>query len=428
MTDIGMDFSVTSVPPDGQRWFCELDGRLHSRPRQGSFNPESPLLAALTAYCENLDAPSDKAHDHWRAPLDHQPGGLFLSAPTSTAKAAVAAFYHHGWVAGLEVLSKQNRLLDRVLRSLAPKHQVGGHRPLMAAHPTDKELAVAFREDVVRVVGWAKGQAHDFKSKFRVLCLGWRPYAHHLVAGCAAGLLVWSAKQENKQYSDLPMSTGRHCLLPSPNSCPVAAVAWQPKGDYLVAAAGNELYLVRPETEHWWLLPRGAAAHLLLWSPCGRRLLAASSGASFHLWNAATWTAERWTVARGSLVAAAFSPDGRLMLFGDEAGLYCLPTDGQAFLIEQTRVTALAWDGTVLAAIHHGSAAVHVYSTRTDPQLNIRPYFVIDGKEGEIASSINFFPGAKGASLLVILWSSGRVQSFPFTTQEAFSKANSRRF
>jgi len=90
-------------------------------------------------------------------------------------------------------------------------------------------------------------------------------------------------------------------------------VAWHPKGGYLVSAAGSELYLVRSETEHWWLLPTTAAEHLLLWSPCSRRLLAASS--FFHLWNVTTWTAERWTVARGSSMAGAFSSDCCLMLF-----------------------------------------------------------------------------------------------------------------
>jgi len=169
------------------------------------------------------------------------------------------------------------------------------------------------------------------------------------------------------------MNMNRRHLLQPPNNSPISTLAWHPQGDYLVAAAGRNLYLLRPETEHWWPLPRSQAIHLLLWSPCGSRLLSATFGAAFYMWNAATWTSERWTVARGRLVAACFSPNGRLMIFGDEAGLYCLPTDGPAFLVEQTRVTALAWNGTLLAAVHVGSDAVHIYGTQTEPQLNIRP-------------------------------------------------------
>jgi len=169
------------------------------------------------------------------------------------------------------------------------------------------------------------------------------------------------------------MCMNRRRLLKTPNNCPVATFAWHPQGDYLVAAAGADLYVVRPETEHWWPLPRGQAVHLTIWSPCGSRILTASYGTAFHIWNAATWTSERWTVARGRLVAACFSPNGRLIIFGDEAGLYCLPMDGPAFLIEQTRVSALSWNGNLLAAVHHGSDSVHIYGTQIEPQLNIRP-------------------------------------------------------
>ncbi|XP_059472362.1 aladin-like [Neocloeon triangulifer] len=430
MTEESMDFTVTPVPPEGHRWFCELDGRLHSRPRQTPFTSinGSPLISSVAAFCESLDAPSDKAHgEQWRAPLEHQPGGLFLAAPTSLAKAFAATFYHHGWTAAIEMLAHSNvHPLGRVLRRLVSpvKHQAGGHHPLLAAHPTAPLLAVACREDVVRVVGWAKTQAHDFKAKHRVLCLAWRPYAQYLVAGCAAGLLIWSAKQENK-YSDLV--SGKHNLLRAPNGRPVTTVSWHPKGDLLVAVAGRQMYLVRPETEHWWPLPQSHAPQLLIWSPCGHRLLTASTGAVFHLWDTATWTAERWTVSRGSLVAACFSQNGRLLIFGDEAGIYCLPPDGPAFLVDQTRVAALAWNGDLLAAVHYNSDVVHIYSTQTEPQLNIRPNFIIGGKEGESPSAIEFFPSIKGATVLVILWSSGRTQAFPFTTEVEFCRYHNQK-
>jgi len=224
MFDAGMDFSVTHAPPEGHRWVCEIDGRLCSEPKvQNSQNTDdSPLVCAVKVcaikravfplthiililpvfiifqcYAGSFNALNEKPHELWRAPLEQQPGGLFLAAPSTQGKAFVTALYHNGLVAALEVLAKHNSFFSRVVRLLAsPPVLEGDHHPLLAPHPTSAEVAVAVREDMVRLMAGTDRLATDFKTKHRVLCLAWRPYATNLAAGCSAGLLLWTCNYQ----------------------------------------------------------------------------------------------------------------------------------------------------------------------------------------------------------------------------------------
>lgn len=155
------------------------------------------IICVLQNYACAFDALNDKPHEVWRAPQEQQPGGLFLSAPSTQAKAVVTAYYQNGLASALEVLAKNNPLLNRLVRLLAaPQVLEGDHMPLLASHPTSTEVAVAVREDQVRLIAVGDRLATDFKTKHRVICLAWRPYATHLAAGCVAGLILWTCNYQ----------------------------------------------------------------------------------------------------------------------------------------------------------------------------------------------------------------------------------------
>jgi hypothetical protein len=54
-----MEFTMTHSPPEGQRWICEVDGRLYSAPKTQNIgsNASSSILSIMVmfAFCLNLE-------------------------------------------------------------------------------------------------------------------------------------------------------------------------------------------------------------------------------------------------------------------------------------------------------------------------------------------------------------------------------------
>ena len=254
-----------------------------------------------------------------------------------------------------------------------------------------------------------------------------------------AGVAVWTVDP-----SSLVSRPSSSCLvrLVRPGHAPVTQVQWSGCGRLLASScpADTRVHVWSVEAGQCDTVARagGGGAALLRWSRDSKRLLVASPGAVFRVWDtlAAAWTADRWTVGggRGRVAAAAWSPDSGHLLFAttEEAVLYCVSFRGQGEaavpLMDLSRVELegggaggglvqdIVWDNTghrVAVTFRHTSA---VCLLRTKPgQARLSPIgWVVGSGPEEVPLCAQFQgAGAEWGAVLTVVWSSGRVQHLP---------------
>ena len=167
----------------------------------------------------------------------------------------------------------------------------------LAWHPHTTKLALAFRDDTVRVIS-GDSQATQPLLKYAgmkgVSCLAWQPCgASQLAVGCQAGVLVWTV--EPGSVVSRPSSS---CVTRlTGQQGPVVGVSWAPDGGLLAACSpGDGSVLVwSPASQAREHLHKvgGGGVSLVHWAPDSRRLFSGTPGSTFRVWNTADWTCDR---------------------------------------------------------------------------------------------------------------------------------------
>jgi len=323
----------------------------------------------------------------------------------------------------------------------------------IAWHPHCNKLAVATREDVVLVyTGPALNPVVVRHSSQRdVSSLAWRPLCSaQLAVGCALGVAIWTVDP-----ASLGTRPSASCLTQLLHNTSVNSLCWDPSGKYLASgcAKDSSLYIWNVENREATLLQKfgGGGFTFLSWSPSGDRLLAATPGSVFKIWESRTWSANNWDVMEGHVQSAVWSPCGTKVIFADsvQSTLYSLsvepvPPLGEKNphflknssskvagvvadfaemqdLTEDVRfgglIQDLAWDprGERLAVLFRSTDFIALFRTRYSPTLNLFPCGVLRGQPDEVPSTMQFRPIFEDGALLTVAWSSGRVQHVSFT-------------
>jgi WD40 repeat protein len=216
--------------------------------------------------------------------------------------------------------------------------------------------------------------------------LAWRPGQAQFASGSSDGQVrVWSSAGQvtqtaqfegfvsglswSRDGSRLAVATTRGSVgfWPDAGAWPAhlavmtnryAAVAWQPSGDLLAVAPGEEtIQLWRPGGTPGPALSVAGQTTALAWSPDGTTLAAGNRSGAVVAWSNAGQ--QRWAATapdRRDVNALAWSPDGRMLAAGYEDGSVHLldAEDGksQGSLAVGQGVNAVAWspNGAVLAA------------------------------------------------------------------------------
>ena len=184
----------------------------------------------------------------------------------------------------------------------------------LAWHPHTTKLALAFRDDTVRVVSGdckATQPLLKYAGMKGVSCLAWQPCgASQLAVGCQAGVLVWTV--EPGSVVSRPSSS---CVTRlTGQQGPVVGVSWSPDGRLLAACSpGDGSVLVwSPASQAREHLHKvgGGGVSLVHWSPDSRRLFSGTPGSTFRVWNTQDWTCDRWKPGSSLHTAThdAFSP------------------------------------------------------------------------------------------------------------------------
>jgi len=311
----------------------------------------------------------------------------------------------------------------------------------IAWHPHCNKLAVSTRDDVVLVYTGSTPSPVIVRhsSQRDVSSLAWRPLCSaQLAVGCAFGVALWTVDP-----ASLGTRPSASCLTPLPHSTSVNSLCWDPNGKYLASgcAKDSSLYIWNVENREATLLQKfqGGGFTFLAWSPSGDRLLAATPGSVFKIWESRTWSADNWDVMEGHVQTAVWSPCGRKVIFADsvQSTLYTLSVEPVASLGEKTvpllknslsRVASviadfaemqdltddvrfgglvqdLAWDprGERLAVLFRSTDFIALFRTRYSPTLNLFPCGVLRGQVDEVPSTMQFKPNFEDGALLTVV-------------------------
>lgn len=310
-------------------------------------------------------------------------------------------------------------------------------------HPHTRKLAVAARDDSIRVAGEGAALRPVLRHAGQrdISCLAWRPCcAGELAVGCRAGVVVWRVDP-----GSLVSRPSTSCVrqLTSQGHSPVTSLAWHPQGKLLASGspADPNMLIWSVSSEQYTPVRRvsGGGISLVRWAGDGSRLLAATPGRTFRIWNCSNWEADRWSVGgpKGRVNAAAWSADCRHLVFAttDEPVLYCLSfasgseaavpimdlalvsLSGDSETLGGGLVQDIQWDptGVRLAISFRSSNLVAVLSTETSTTVAISPVGWIRGQEGEEPACLQFQAGGgvEFGCVLTVCWSSGRLQHVP---------------
>lgn len=473
--------------PEGEIILCEVDGRLHSMKHE---------FANITAFTNAVDR---HPNIHITRDMLHCAGSgdegraLFLPVHEPFFKQVAQIWFEQGFTEALHLIAENRnrsenmkviarwtlKFIDGVSR-LQHIFQPNMHKdrknlisnysqtrnwsnsPIrcLAWHPHCTKIAVAASDDSIRIYSTDSTLVPILKSKLQkgVSCMAWRHLsASEIAVGCETCILIWTVDPNSVVTRP---STTNSFVLRRVNHCPISSIVWSPHGEYLVSASANDSSLLVWDValDQTCTLRRAGTVGttLLSWSKDGRRLIAASSGLVFRVWDCQRWTAERWNTVTSYMQSACWSPCGNILLFTtmDEPIVYSLCFEPGSVLLgsnisnrlfnQKTQCTttspvlatpvlevsrielengtligglvqAMKWDpkGRYLALIFRDTDAVALFTVQCKPQLLIVPSSLVTGLSGEVPSTISFQKNFLDGSCLSIAWSSGRLQHFP---------------
>jgi WD40 repeat protein len=158
----------------------------------------------------------------------------------------------------------------------------------------------------------------------------------------------------------------------------VEHVAWGPKGDYLVSAAGKRLRLWKPDGTLVQAYPDTVSTtSAVIWSPRGKEFAAAGYGGVTIVRPGSTDDLTTQFPWKGSILALAWSPDGNMLAGGgqDATVHFWYVKSGEDLMMAgyPTKVRELAWDPTSRFLATGGGEVVVVWDCSGDGPAGSTP-------------------------------------------------------
>lgn len=314
-------------------------------------------------------------------------------------------------------------------------------------HPNCFKVAVAANDDSIRLYSDVQHAVPILKNGLQkgITCMAWRPWnSSELAVGTQSGTLIWTIETFLQNAS----VKSQVVQLKHDSHFPVTSVEWNSSGTILATASISEPDVLLWDIDQNRFTPIrrvGPPSAQLCWAPDSSALCISTVGKSFRIFKSQSWQLHRWDLKDGSVQAMAWTPCKEFLLFcttGDNF-LYSLPT--RAGYLQETEawgcmdaipiadlsktilngvdeiggpVQSIAIDrlGNLLAVSFKETNAIAIFKInkikRSQSLLSVMPYNLIKGLGDEYPSTIDF--GSPKESVLMVGWSSGRVQYFPF--------------
>ncbi|CAI9740507.1 aladin-like isoform X2 [Octopus vulgaris] len=324
-----------------------------------------------------------------------------------------------------------------------------------AWHPHALKFAYALIDDSVKVHTGGMSLVPILRTKLQknVIDLAWQPFSSSVLAvACRSCILIWHV--EPMSLAERPSASCVQILQQDHHS-PVSSLGWSPSGDLLLSASPIDTAVMVWNVAMEAVVPLrrigGGGNTMVCWSPDGFRVMSATPGSVFRVWQTKTWGCDKWTLPSGRCQTACWSPDGSTLLFATdteplvyavtfstnkEAGTVGGNRTAEVFLdlslVSLTSsldedikiggcVQSLVWDptGSRLALLFKESFGckknlIAVFRTTKSPSLKATPCGWVKGEEGDSAQFICFKPKFQDGALLTVVWSSGRISQVPF--------------
>lgn len=325
---------------------------------------------------------------------------------------------------------------------------VAPHRSTMSWHWADERIALAASDDAVCIYNLRRGEWEHpplvSPQMKNVTCIAFRPFGGNTLAvGCAHGVALWS-----KQEVSFLTYTGH---------TQIASIDWSPDGAKLVTSSVNDhsVRLWDVGTKVSTAVGQGGLSRFCPRHGSDVLFVASATSPMFRLWSVYTWSAERWGSLAGPIRAAAWSPDGAVLMIAaeGEAAIHVLRVTEEggrtSTEIIHTEVTSIpqegpggcaqhiAWDqhGERVAIVfevpasdqtnepisrildkyeldEHRRYAVALYATQLHPTFRMSPVGYVSGPpESGPPSAITFKPRCEGRTggVLAVAWANGSV-------------------
>lgn len=330
----------------------------------------------------------------------------------------------------------------------------------LAWHPHSNKLAVAFKNDLVKIYSPNNQQVVlKHQKQIDVTCLAWKPFYTSMIAiGCKNCIIIWDT--DVLPVSIKPSSSCSFALSKRYHS-DIVDLEWYPKSDFLlsVSSRDNQIMIWDVTLKECMPIKRiGTCGYSIArFSPNGFKLFTADLSTTFRIWNPINYSSEKWTNLITRCNSACWSPDESILLFSCDGCslLYCLrfltnnkqelqivcdlstivqcdATDREEIenmnlsSIPQTSIGGsirnISWDPTgqrlaVTFKKYDNDSymnVVAVFITKFQPEFQILPCGFVNNTKNSLPTSINFKPYFEPGALLTIGWSNGHIQHIPF--------------
>ncbi|VDM98832.1 unnamed protein product [Thelazia callipaeda] len=331
----------------------------------------------------------------------------------------------------------------------------------VAVHSTGLRIAVCRANDSIKIFFCNSDRPpitlkHECQKS--VTDMAWKPFDRMVLAvACANTVLIWRLEKQNVNTRPSPYCAE---VIEMSSFSPVAQCFWDcvfVQALFVVSASSSRIKVLDTssgESETFGHWTGNYIRHIWI-SPNGFKLAVAYDSNFISVYDRLSWHEEQWTKLKGVCMAAVWSPHSDVLFFTAQhepiiRGIHFIQKlqnggdslsfgsenavvvyDLSEFIIKHLNANSnsdhssidvsirdmkISPDGQRIAVTFSGNPAIiALFVVETMPTFYFAPCGLIDGTGNfGLACILSFFPKFDYGSLLMIVWSGGKIQYIPF--------------